>query len=135
MEEKQTRYIRTVFTLDQIKRATGITDWKDNFNEFLQNYEKLYGLKMISTKEEILIQIEYTNIKWDYKIFYGSYKKKYKQLLEEDERWTEIEKQIAIDLKMMGLEELKEEVLSHLKNNEYYEYKTKKDIQFKQYCV
>ena len=38
-------------------------------------------------------------------------------------------------LKMMGLEDLKEDVLTNLKNNKYFEYKTKKEGQFKNYCI
>lgn len=136
MKDKRVRYIRNIFTLDCIGRGIGLSHWdKDEFSEFVSTYEKKYGLKLLSEKEEVFILIEYNNIIWNYKIYYGSYKKKYKELKMEDERWTFLEKQVYSELKMMGLEELIDEVMFNLKNGFYYENKIKKDIQFKKYCV
>lgn len=136
MEEKRTRYITTIFTLDRISQALGLITWDDaDLSDFINSYEKHYGLKMISPQPEILITVEYTNIIWNYRILYGSYKKKYKPIQTDDERWTKIENQIESDLKMIGLDKLKEEILSKLKNKTYFEYKTKINIQFKKYCV
>lgn len=136
MNDKKTRYIITIFTLDRIDQSTGITTWnKEDYFNFLKEKEKHYGLKLISVKEELLIVVEYTNIIWNYKIYFGTYKKKYHHLILEDERWIKIENQIKTDLKTMGLDELNEKVLSSLKKGKYFEYKTKVKKQFKKYCI
>lgn len=136
MEEKKTRFIYTFISLDKNRTSSSLVTWnKNDYENFIQSEEKHYGLKVISSKEEILINIEYTNIIWNYKIYYSSYKKKYKPLTKDDERWSKIEKQISTDLKMIGLESLKQEIITNLKNNQYYEYKTKKEEQFKKYCI
>lgn len=133
---KRTRYIAKIFTLDRIQDSLDITTWsQEDILNSLSYYDKHYGLKLISQKEETLVIATYTNIIWNYKIYYGSYKKKYQELQEEDERWKKISKEIESDLKMIGLLELKEEVLAALQNNYYYEYKIKIDKQFKRYCI
>ena len=136
MEEKNTRYIYTFITLDKIERCPSLVTWDQNdYEPFILSQDKHYGLKIVSEKEELFIRIEYTNIIWEYKLLFSSYKKKYKPLTSNDEKWYKIEKQVLIDLKMMGLEDLKEDVLNNLKNNKYFEYKTKKEEQFKNYCI
>ena len=79
--------------------------------------------------------MEYTNIIWNYRLFFGSYKKKYKKLEQDDERWKYIEESISEDLKMMELNNLKEKILEHLKKNEYFEYIEKTEKQLKKYCI
>ena len=136
MNDKKTRYMNTIIIFDKTRGITGITSWRqDSFSEFLVEQEKHYGLKIISKKEEIFVNVEYNNIIWEYKIYYGSYKKKNKIPLISEEKWKKIERQLGIDLKMIGLEELKDVVLNSLKNGEYFEYKTKIKKQFKKYCV
>lgn len=136
VNNKRTRYVTTIFTLDRIEQSMGITIWdKEDLSDFIENQEKHYGLKLISTTEEILIIVEYTNIIWNYRIYYGSYKKKYPSLLKDDQRWTKIEKRLIDDLKIIGLDELKEEVLADLKSGKYFEYKTNIEKQFKKYCI
>lgn len=94
VNNKKTRYVTTIFTLDRINQSTGITAWdKESFSNFIKEQEKKYGLKLICSKEKILIIVEYTNIIWNYKIYYGSYKNKYKSFSTNDERWPNIEKQ------------------------------------------
>ena len=133
--EKHTRYITTIFTLDR-NTIYGLTrNDNDDIKDYMDEEEKHYGLKMISTKEEIKMIIEYTNIIWNYRFYYGTHKKKYKPLSKNDERWENIEKRILSDLKTMGLENLKDEVLQHLKKQQYYEYKNKKEEQFKKYYI
>ena len=90
---------------------------------------------MINSKEKALIIVEYENIIWVYKIFYGSYKKKFNMLLNADERWKAIDEQLEIDLRLIGLENLKNHVINHLKNNYYFEYKEKICKNFKKYCL
>lgn len=136
MNDKNIRYIFTIFTLDKNLQSVGITTWnKDGFTDLLKEQERKYGLKLISQKEEISVIVEYTNITWIYKIYYGSYKKKYNVLNENDDRWIPIKKQIQADLKVMGLDNLNDDILSHLMNNNYFEYTIKIEKQFKNYCV
>lgn len=136
MDNKRIRYINRIFTIDKINQSIELTIWdKEDITNFLNEYDKHYGLKLINSKEEIFIKIEYSNIIWQYRIYLGSYKRKYLFLTTNDERWQTIEKFIDSDLKMIGLENLKNDILLSLKNNEYYEYKIKKDEQFKKYCV
>lgn len=136
MNDKKIRYVTTIFELSKIKGAINLTTWnEDDFIDFCKDYEKHYGLNLISDKQEVLIVVEYTNIIWNYKIYYGSYTKKYKSLTEDDERWIKFETELETNLKTIGLEELKDEVLEYLKNKEYFEYKIKIDKQFKKYCV
>lgn len=136
MNDKKTRYINTIITFDKTREGTGITSWReDSFQEFLKEQEKHYGLKLLSKKEEIFVSVEYNNIKWEYKIYYGSYKKKNKIPLISEEKWRKIERQLGIDLKMIGLEELKDVILNNLKKGDYFEYTTKIEKQFKKYCV
>ena len=69
MNDKKTRYINTIITFDKTKEGTKITSWrKDSFQEFLKEEEKHYGLKLISQKEEIFVNVEYNNIIWEYKL-------------------------------------------------------------------
>ena len=136
MNDKNIRYIFTIFTLDKTLQSVGITTWnKDGFTDLLKEQERKYGLKLISQKEEISVIVEYTNITWIYKIYYGSYKKKYNVLNENDDRWIPIKKQILADLKVMGLDNLNDDILSHLMNNNYFEYTIKIEKQYKNYCV
>ena len=136
MNNKRVRYITSIFTLDRIVNSVGMTIWDNgDITKFIEEQEKHYGLKLISHKEELLIEVEYTNMIWRYRIYYGSYKKRYKTLNEYDERWEQIEEKVLNDLKVFGMEELKDKVLLILKNKEYLEYKTKIEKQFKQYCV
>lgn len=135
MNEKCRRHQVRVITLDRFYHGTGFTAWEDMFEEFKKIEDKHYGLKIISEKEEILIQMEYTNIIWNYRLFFGSYKKKYKKLEQDDERWKYIEESISEDLKMMELNNLKEKILEHLKKNEYFEYIEKTEKQLKKYCI
>ncbi len=136
MINQRTRYCTTIFPLDRLNFEFNIASWdKDDYQSIVDDAYKHYGLFLISTQKEIYIHIEYTNIIWDYKIFFGSCKKRYNELAPNDERWQAIEKGIESDLKRMGLEELKNDVIDHLKNHKYYEYNKKKDIQFKKYCI
>lgn len=136
MDNKNIRYVTTIFALDRIINDISISLWNnDDINYILSEQEKHYGLKMISLKEEIFIEIEYKNIIWNYKIYYASYKKRYRELEYNDERWISIEKKLIEDLKMMGIENIKDDILCALKNKEYYEYKNKIDSQFKKYCI
>ena len=105
------------------------------FSEYLEEQEKHYGLKLISQKAEILVVVEYTNIIWNYKIFYSSYKKKFYPLTSEDDRWLIIENQLEKDLKTIGLEELKIKIIKALREKEYFEHKEKIEKQFKNYCI
>lgn len=136
MNNKRIRYVNRVFTLDKINQSIELTIWdKENITDYLNEYEKHYGLKLINSKELIFIQVEYSNMIWKYRIYLGSYKRKYSSLTINDERWQIIEKDVESDLKMIGLENLKNNILLSLKKNEYYEYKIEKDEQFKRYCV
>lgn len=132
---KNTRYILRIFTLDRLHHSTGYTSWQENTAEFLEKENKHYGLKIISEKAEIFVKIEYSNIIWEYKILFGSYKKKYKKLEPNDERWLIIENGIKSDLKTIGLSHLKVEILTSLKKKEYFEYQEVTDMQFKKYCI
>lgn len=136
MNDKRTRFITTIFTLDRIMHSINHINWdNEDVSNLIKEYEKHYGLKLINLKEEILIIAEYNNIIWVYRIYYGSYKKQYKSLIEDDDRWQTIEKQIQFDLKTMGVDILKDKVLLSLKNKEYFEYKIKIEKQFKKYCI
>ncbi len=136
MNEKRIRYCTTIFALDKINQIFSTCEWdNDNYKDYLKSYNKHYGLNLINETRELSIIIEYSNIIWDYKVFYGSCKKKYKPLLEGDERWLTIEKQIFEDLKMIGLENICNEVMNYLKRKEYFEYNKKINLQFKSYCV
>ncbi len=136
MNNKRIRYVNRIFTLDKINQSIELTIWdKENITDYLNEYEKHYGLKLINSKELIFIQVEYSNMIWKYRIYLGSYKRKYSSLTINDERWQIIEKDVESDLKMIGLENLKNDILLSLKKNEYYEYKIEKDEQFKRYCV
>lgn len=135
MNEKKTRYIVRILTLDRFYSGTGYVSWNNELEKFLEEENKHYGLKIISKQKEVFITIEYSNIIWEYIVLFGSYKKKYKPLLENDERWTIIEQSLQQDLKMMGLENLLEKVLESLKKKTYFEYKETSPLQFKRYCV
>lgn len=135
MNEKRIRYCTTIFILDK-NQTFSISLWdKDDYQEFLKEVNKHYGLHLISENKELSITIEYSNIIWNYKVFYGSCKKKFKPLLIDDERWLTIEKQIFEDLKRMGLEVIYDKVIEHLKRKEYFEYNKKSNLQFKKYCI
>ena len=136
MDDKRIRYVNRIITLDRINWDNTITIWdKENITDILDEFDKHYGLKLINSQEETSIKIEYSNIIWQYRIYYGSCKRKYNNLTNDDERWTVIEKYIESDLKMIGLENLKDNILLSLKNNEHYQYKIEKDEQFKKYCI
>ncbi|MDE6142015.1 MAG: NUDIX hydrolase, partial [Bacilli bacterium] len=136
MNEITTRYCTTFILLDRIDFCFNTSGWnKSNIKDIIEEYDKHYGFHLISQNSELHIRVEYTNIIWDYKIFYASCKKRYKPLDESDERWVKIEKLIQDDLNRMGLKELLETVITHLKNREYYEYKEVTDMQFKRYCI
>lgn len=136
MNVKKIRYGIRIFTLDRIDRSISIFIWdKDDFANIMEEQNKHYGLKLISPDKEISLIMEYTNIIWDYKIYFGSYKKAFKSLIEKDERWSKIEKALIQDLKVMGLEELTEQILDNLKNKKFFAYKNKVDKQFKRYCA
>ncbi len=135
MIEKRTRYITRIFTLDRFYHGTILVSWENELEKFLQEENKHYGLKIISDKEEVFISIEYSNIIWAYRAFFGSYKKKYKALSQDDERWIYIENSLIDDLKTIGLSHLKSEILLSLKNKEYFEYNEKTTMQFKRYCI
>lgn len=104
METKRTRYIIRIFALNQSYEGTSFTSWKNELEEFLQTEYEDYGLEIINDKEELFIKIEYSNIIWEYKCFFGTYKKRYSPLQVDDERWSFIEHGLEEDLKMMGLE-------------------------------
>jgi len=135
MNTKNTRYIVKIFTLDRFFEGTGFISWQNNLAEFLEEEEKHYGLKIISANPEIFIKIEYSNIIWEYKILFGSYKKKYKPLETNDDRWSIIEKGIIADLKTIGLSHLLPEILAALKKKEYFTYDETTSMQFKRYCL
>lgn len=116
--------------------GTTLYTWHmEEFKHFLHEKELHYGLHLIAEKEIVSIEIEYTNIIWNYQIYFGSYKKRYHALAQDDERWEQIEKGLIEDLKAMELESLKDEVLAHLKQNQYLVYQNKVDEQFKKYCI
>ena len=134
--DKKIRYITRVFTLDRIEQGLQASNWdKDDLEPILEDMEKHYGLKIISENKEVFLVMEYSNIIWNYKIYFGSYKKRFKPLAKDDERWQKIEKGLLEDLKTMGINHLKDEVLTHLKDKTYFEYQNKVEEQFKQYCV
>ena len=136
MNNKRIRYVNRIFTLDRINQSPQLTIWdKEDITDYLNENEKHYGLKLINDKEVVFTKIEYTNMIWQYRIYLGSYRRKYLSLTINDERWHTIEKDILSDLKMMGLENLKDDIMKSFKNNQYYEYKIVKDEQFKRYCV
>ena len=131
MENKRTRFITRIYALDRSGHNYQLCTWdNDNIESILEEEYKHYGLKIVDIKN-----ITVTNIIWNYKIYYGSYKKKYNTLTSDDKRWNEIKKCVDEDLKIMGLEELRDELLISIKNNKPFEYQEKKDIQFKKYCV
>lgn len=136
MNIKRIRYITSIFTLDKIYESVNITVWdKKDISDFIEEQEKHYGLKLINTNEELLVEIEYTNIIWKYRIYYGAYKKSFKQLTENDERWFQIKEKILADLKTFGMEELQDSILINLKKKNYFKYKENIDKQFKKYCI
>ena len=136
MDKKRIRYVNRIFTLDRINQSIELTIWdKEDITDNIKEYDKHYGLKLLSDKEVVFIKVEYSNMIWQYRIYLGSYKRKYSFLTIDDDRWVIIENDILSDLKMMGIENLKDKVMLSLINNEYYEYKILKDIQFKKYCI
>ncbi len=136
MIKKRTRYCTTFIPLDRPNWDFNLSTWdKDNYLEMIPEFDKHHGFHLISNSKEIYIRIEYTNLIWDYKVFYASCKKSYKPLEKSDERWNDIEKTILNDLKKIGLAELFDTVINHLKNKEYFEYNEKSNMQFKKYCI
>lgn len=136
MNETTIRYCTTFITLDRPNQNFNISAWnKDDYEDIIEEYDKHYGFHLISEDKELHIRVEYTNIIWDYKILYASCKKRYKALEQNDERWKVIEEAINYDLKRIGLNELLETVMTHLKNKEYFEYTEITDMQFKRYCI
>lgn len=137
MAEKHTRIIKRILTLDRINHspAIDVVDDETKFKEGFEWYENHYGLKIHSVIEEVHIIIEYTNIIWNYRIYFGSYKKRFKPLSIDDERWTAIEKLVRQDLKTMGIEDMTNVVLNKFINKEYFEHFERKESQFKRYYV
>jgi len=136
MHQKRIRYCTTIFALDRITQSFSISTWdEDNYNDYLKSYNKNYGLHLIDTNNQVSIIMEYSNIIWNYKVFYGSCKKSFKASQPNDERWSTIEKVIFGDLKMIGLTAIYDQVIHCLKNKEYFEYQQKSSLQFKKYCV
>lgn len=137
LDDKCVRYITRILTLDKERYSTNWIAWKEHYDleKFLSEEFIHYGLHLVSKNSEVFIRIEYTNMIWEYRIFYGSYKKKYKTLSQGDERWPKFEKDILDDLKIMGVEYFKDEILYHLKKQKYFEHKNKIDKQFKRYCI
>lgn len=136
MNEKRIRYCTTIFPLDRINQIFSVCTWdNDDYEDYLKSCNNHYGLHLINENKVLSITMEYSNIIWNYKVFYGSYKNKFNPLLIDDERWIIIEKQIFEDLKMMGLEKIYAQVKECLKRKEYFEYNKKSDLQFKKYCV
>lgn len=136
MSKTNIRYCTTFIMLDRPRWEFNVSEWdKDNYLELIPEFDKHHGFHLISQEKEVYIRIEYTNIIWDYKIFYASCKKNTKQLEENDPRWKDIEEIIMSDLKRMGLNELFDKVMNYLKNKEYFEYQEKTDMQFKKYCI
>ena len=133
--KKQTRYILRIFTLDRFYKGMQFVSWNNDFETFLKEENKHYGLKIISESFEVFIKIEYSNIIWEYKILFGSYRKKYKPLKIDDERFQIFEEEIKKDLKTIGLSHLKPELLNSLNKQEYFEYQEKTNMQFKKYCI
>lgn len=134
--DKRIRYGTRIFMLDRINQNIGGFIWdKDDLEYILKENEKHYGLKLISEDKKVFIIMEYSNIIWNYKIYFGSYKKRYNELTKDDERWITIETDLAQDLKTMGLDMLKNEILIHLKDNKYFEYQNKVEEQFRKYCI
>lgn len=72
---KNTRYLTRIFTLDRFYYGTCYTSWENELDQYLEEENTHYGLKIISEQEEAFITIEYSNIIWEYKILFGSYKK------------------------------------------------------------
>lgn len=135
MDNKMTRYGTRIFTLDR-NSNTNLWCWNEtDINNFLEKENKRYGLKIINNKSEIKICVEYSNIIWEYRLYFGSFKKRFKILTENDDRWSILEEFISNDLKVMGLEFLKEQIIIELKNKNYFEYNKKINEQFKNYCV
>lgn len=136
MNEKRIRYGFRVLGLDRLVQQFCGFVWDEfDLESMVEEQNKRYGLKRISEREELYIRMEYSNIIWEYRVYYGSYKKRYKPLTENDERWEIIEKYIEEDLKVMGLQDLKREVMTSLKTKQYFEYQKVSNEQFKRYCV
>ena len=137
MDNIKTRYGIRLFVLDRDIRGLSYFVWdKDfDFEEIIKKEERKYGLKLISTDKEVSVIMKYSNIIWDYNVYFASYKKRYQPLLENDERWETIEKALEFDLKTMGLELLKKDILTSLKKKEYFEYHNKSLKQFKNYYI
>lgn len=137
MPDKHMRIIRRILTLDRINESPviDIADKDEKFKEVFEWYENHYGLKIHNEIEEVHIIIEYTNIIWNYQIYWGSYKKRFKPLSVDDERWEVIENIIGQDLKTMGVEDMINVVLNKLMNKEHYEYHEKRELQFKKYYI
>ena len=63
MNNKKIRYITSIFTLDKIIQSVGMSIWdNEDITKFIEEQEKHYGLKLISTKEELLIELNLTVI-------------------------------------------------------------------------
>ena len=132
MIEKRTWYCTTIFVLDRVNQSFSVTvSDNDNYKKYLKSYDKHYGLYWINEKNILSIIIEYSNIIGNYKVLYGSCKKKFKPLSINDERWSRIEKKIYDDLEMMGLEKTFDQVMESLKRQECFEYNKISDLQFK----
>ena len=72
MNEKKTRYGLMIFTLDQINRSVGVFSWNEkDIDYIIKEQEEHFGLKPLTTKAEAHIVMEYSNIIWNYKIYYN----------------------------------------------------------------
>lgn len=136
MIKKRKRYITSIFTLDKNIQTFGITGWDDaGITEFVNEQNKHHGLFLVNEHEAVSITIEYTNIIWVYRVYFGSCKKRYKNLDATDERWSYIEKYVIRDLKMMGAENITDELIVAFKKSGTYEIRLKFEQQFKNYCI
>ncbi len=135
--DKRVRYVTLLFTLDKSNDCIGQFVWDvDNFDDFFKENEKRYGLKLVSNDKQVSIVVEYTNIIWDFKVYFTAYRKRYKVLSsKDDDRWKKLENYLSNNLKLIGLENLIDEIIECLQNGKHFEYKNKIDKQFKRYCV
>ena len=119
---------------ESIRFFFGESDY-DHYKEYLELNKKQFGLHLIKESYVVEIKMKYSNIIRNYKIFYGSCKKKFKPLLKNDKRWIVIQKQIGQDLKLMGLEKIMNQLISNIKNNEIFMYEEEQNLPFKKYCI
>ena len=134
--DHKTRYLVRILTLDRFFSGTSVTVWnKDDIQKIIEEDCVHYGLKIISEESEVLLTIQYNNIKWVYSIVYASYKKNYLALTVDDERWKEIETSIKEDLNVIGCDEYFDKIISSLKNKDIFTDSIKKEENFKKYFI